>query len=122
MNDIEVIQQRFENEVTTAAIAFYTWKSINTIASKDNTIHTVMNKEALTWNAITHSLQTAALITLGRIFDTDHGALSVHSYLNKCISEINQFSPEYLRRRKLRLINGNQAPWLDEYLVNAEYP
>jgi len=122
MNDIEVIQQRFEGEVMTAATAFYTWKSINLVASKDNAISVVMNKEALLWNAIIYSLQTTALITLGRIFDTDHGALSVHSYLNKCVAAIDQFDAEHLRGRKLRLANGRPTPWLDEYIANAEYP
>jgi hypothetical protein len=122
MTDIESLHRRFESEVTTAAITFYAWKSINVVASKDNAVHRAMNSEALSWNAITHSLQTTALITLGRIFDTDHGALSVHSYLNKCISSLDQFGPDHLRQRKIRLANGAPTPWLDDYIADAEYP
>lgn len=122
MNNMEAIQQRFEGEVMTASIAFYTWKSINAVALKDSAIHAGMNKEAMSWNAITYSLQTTSLITLGRIFDTDHGALSVHSFLNKCLSGIDQFGPEHLRRRKLSLMNGSPEPWLDAYIADAEFP
>lgn len=122
MKDIEEYQKRFQNEVMTAAWSFYVWKSINNVASQDKAIHEGMNKHALVWNAMTHSLQTTYLVTLGRIFDMDHGALSIHSFLNKCIAEIQQFGPDELRTRKIRLAGGSVPPWLANYMAEAQHP
>lgn len=122
MNDIEELHRLFEREVTTATVTFFAWKSINAVASNDPAIHAAMNDQARSWNAITHSLQTTALVTIGRIFDTDHGALSVHSLLNKCMTSIEQFGPDYLRRRKVRASNGSPPPWMEEYVVAAQFP
>lgn len=122
MNNLEDYQRRFENEVTSAAIAFYTWKGINDVASQDERIRAALNKDAAVWNAILHSLQTTALITIGRIFDTDHGALSVHTLLRKCLSEIEHFSPNGLRQRKIAASKGMPTPWLSDYIAAAFYP
>lgn len=122
MKDIEALQRYFQNEVDTAAHAFYAWKSINNIAFNDKSIHSEMNENSVAWNAILHSLQTTFLVTLGRIFDIDRGALSIHTFLNKCLSEREQFGREGLRRRKIKLVGGNEPEWLEEYLNNAQYP
>lgn len=121
MNDVEALLQKYRGEVTTAIWSYFAWKSINNVAAKDPAIHAALNSNALTWNIVTHALQTTFVITLGRIFDVDRGALSVHSFLNKCQTEVEQFSKSALAMRKRRGAKDG-APWLTDYLADAYEP
>ena len=122
MNDVEVLLQKYRREVTTAVWSFFAWKNINNVAAGDSTIQAGLNNNALTWNIVTHGLQTTFFITLGRIFDVDGGALSVHSFLNKCQAEVEQFSKPALARRKMRDARDGQPTWLRDYLAKAYEP
>lgn len=61
-------------------------------------------------------------ITLGRIFDVDTKAFSVDDLLKCCIKEINIFSSENLRIRKMVDQNGNEPAWLSKYIEDAYEP
>jgi hypothetical protein len=120
--DIERLSQHFREEFATAAHAFFLWKGINNCAAGDREIYRGINEQALSWNTITHSLQTTFFIALGRLFDTDEDAFSVHSYLRSCIDNIDQFSDAELRKRKISGNNGRVPEWLDEYMKDAYVP
>jgi len=119
---IERLHSQFRGEVDIAAQAFFLWKTINKHASEDRRIYTGLNEQALSWNILTHSLQTTFFIVLGRLFDTDGDAFSVHAFLRSCIDNIEQFSKEFLRQRKLENSSGGEPEWLEEYLNNAYVP
>jgi hypothetical protein len=81
-----------------------------------------LNEQALSWNIITHSLQTTFFIALGRLFDTDEDAFSAHSFLRSCIEDIDQFGKDSLRARKIALANEKEPDWLEDYTAEAYAP
>jgi len=121
-DDIQLLLSKFRSEVMTAAWSFYSWKSINNVAFCDSAVYAALNRNAPTWNIITHSLQTTFFIVLGRIFDVDAGALSVHTFLRKCQDNISQFSLVALRQRKFQGVSGTEPSWLSDYIANAYEP
>ena len=120
MDDIEKELKVFADEVHVASVAFFTWKCINNIAAGDKKIFRALNSNALSWKIIQHSLQTTFLITLGRIFDTDSRSYSVQSLIDYCIVNIDQFSKEALRERKLGDSDGGK--WIDGYVEKSYQP
>jgi len=122
MDSIERLLKLFRDEVITACWAFFVWKTINNMASGDPEVHKALNENAVSWNIITHSLQNTFFVTLGRIFDVDGNAFSIHAFLRACIENIGQFSVESLRERKLRDAKSEIPDWLGEYLSDAYVP
>jgi hypothetical protein len=116
------LHAHYRIEVATAAHAFYLWKGINNIASGDRGTFRGINEQALTWNTITHSLQTTFFIAIGRLFDTDGDAFSIHAFLRGCIENIAEFDRPALFERKLALSNGVEPEWLKAYVANAYVP
>jgi len=112
----------FHNELITACWSFYGWKNIKKIASTDKEIRTAINKNTISWSIILHSLQITFFITLGRIFDKDERSFSVHTLINTCIKNIDQFSKEKLRERKIKGWNQDDISWVDEYIENSYQP
>ena len=121
-DDLEQLQQHFSEEFASAAHAFFLWKGINNYAVSDRSVYRGINENALSWNIITHSLQTTFFIVLGRLFDTDGEAFSAHTFLRKCIDNIDQFNQQGLRTRKLAASEGASPPWLDQYIREAYVP
>jgi len=122
MKKIEELYKEFQSEVNVACWSFYTWKNIHNIAAKDNKIYRALNKNSLSWNIILHSLQSTFFITIGRLFDTDKKTFSVHAFLRACIGNIDQFSKNALRERKLKSSEADKMPWLDEYIEKSYQP
>lgn len=120
--DIKQLHLHFSQEFASAAKAFFLWKGINECAANDREIYRGINEQAQTWNIITHSLQTTFFIALGRLFDTDGDAFSVHSYLRSCIKNIHQFSEAELRSRKIDDNNGKVPEWLETFVAEAYFP
>ena len=116
------LHAHFREEVAAAAHAFYLWKGINNIASGDRATFRGINEQALTWNTIAHSLQTTFFIAIGRLFDTDGDAFSIHAFLRGCIENIAEFDRPALCARKLALSNGVDPDWLASYVANAYVP
>lgn len=120
--DVERLNAHFRKEFAAAAHAFFLWKGINNCAAQDRAIHRGLNEQALSWNIITHSLQTTFFIALGRLFDTDGNAFSAHAFLRGCIENIEQFGKDALRARKISLSGGKETEWLEEYMKDAYAP
>jgi len=122
MKDMESILNIFRTEVTTASQAFFAWKTIHNMAASDKEMYKSINDNALSWKIITHSLQTTYFITLGRIFDVEGKAFSIHAFLRACIDNIDQFGKKALRHRKIKSLSGEEPTWLNEYIENAYVP
>ena len=122
MSDIEKLIEEYRSEVNILVSSFFAWKTINELATSDNEIRRALDTNALSWNLITHSLQITFLTALGRIFDADNRSLTVHSFINKCKSEIVQFSKTALEARRLRNMHGVRPDWLDDYLKEVYEP
>lgn len=122
MEDIKRLLVIFRDELDTASQAFYAWKAINNLASSNKDIYYLLDKNALSWNIITYSLQSTFFITLGRLFDLDGKAFSIHALLRACIDNIDQFSKEAIRNRKLKYFDGNEPFWLNKYMEDSYVP
>jgi hypothetical protein len=117
MTAVESSLQRYLGEVELAAYTFYVWKSINDLALKERTILDVLNRNALSWQVMMHSLQCTFFISQGRIFDRNSKSFSVHKLLGTCKQKIHEFSKEQLRSRKGG--HGPEPEWLDKYMANT---
>ena len=122
MEDIEELYKEFHNELTVACQSFYVWKNINNIAVDDKKVYHALNRNALSWNIILYSLQGTFFIAIGRLFDLNRKAFSVHSFLRAHIENIGQFSKNALRERKIKGSEADKLPWLDEYIKKSYQP
>jgi AbiU2 len=110
MNKIEENLSHFQNELSTAEHSFYVWKSINHLAANDNKIYSVLNRNALSWEIIAHSLQCTFFISMNRIFDTRGDSFSVFKFLDNCTSHIDEFSLPKLKARRQIILKTAHAP------------
>lgn len=117
---IEDILKHYRNEVHLVTQSFYVWKSINNLAAADKGYLAALNKTPLSWQVITHSLQSTFFICLGRIFDQDKNSFSIYNLLKKCRENVVEFSKTALRVRKCG--GGPEPEWLDDYMGNAYEP
>jgi AbiU2 len=122
MEDIRQLLNIFRNELNTAGQSFYAWKAINNLASSSKEIYNLLNKNSLSWNIINRSLINTFFITLGRIFDTDKESFSVHAFMRACINNIEQFSKESLRKRRIVDLKGDNPYWLDKFIEESYVP
>jgi hypothetical protein len=122
MGDIKELYKEFESEVNAVCWSFYTWKNIKKIAANDDKIHHALNGNALSWTIILYSLQSTFFITIGRLFDTDKRSFSVHTFLRKCIENIDQFSKDALRKRRMKGSEADKPSWLDGFIEKSYQP
>jgi len=122
MEDIEKLYKEFQSELNIACSSFYTWKNIRNIAAGDKKVHHALNRNPLSWNIILISLQSTFFITIGRLFDTDKRSFSVHTFLRECIENINQFSKDALRKRRMKGSKADKPSWLDEFIEKSYQP
>ncbi len=123
MSDAERFEKElevFRGEVETAAQFFYSWLSLHEVAKQNDGVLDFFNENALFWTTVSGSLQTSALIALGRVFDqgSRHNldAMFVIAKRNPAI-----FSKAELAKRKKRL-SSNAAEWIDDYLKDVYEP
>ncbi len=121
MNSIEDYIREFSNEVSILTRTYFTLKSINVTASKDEKVLAALNTSSATWSTILYSLQTTMFISLGRIFDINDEAFSIHKLVKYCSEHIEEFDRVSLRGRKLHS-NEQEPEWLEGYLNSAHYP
>ena len=111
MGDIEELYKEFESEINVACWSFYAWKNINNIAVGDEKTYHALSRNALSWTIILYSLQSTFFIAIGRLFDKDERSFSVHAFLRTCIKNIDQFSKDALRERKIKGSETDKPYW-----------
>jgi hypothetical protein len=87
-------------EINYAAGIFELQEEINRLVSSDEAICKMLNDDALFWKIQEHSLQMSLFITLGRIFDEDENACSIHRVLKETLKHKEFFSKNALAARK----------------------
>lgn len=122
IGDIKELCKEFESEVNAVCWSFYTWKNIKKIAANDEKIHHALNGNALSWTIILYSLQSTFFITIARLFDIDKKSFSTRTFLKECSENINQFSKDALRERKIKGSDAGKPPWLDEFIEKSYQP
>lgn len=108
-------------QVEFAIDSFYTEREINIIASEQPAIFRKLNRDAAFWNLLLRSLQSEFLMTLGRIFDVNNDALSIHKVLSATVTHAEYFSKTALRARKVAESHGI-PDWLDDFINSAWEP
>lgn len=111
--------QEYCNEVHKILSSYLFWRMIQNRTASEDELLAALNKTPLSWIFTRHSLQVTLFITLGRVFDVDDDAFSVDDLLKCCIKEVDIFSLENLRTRKMAGQNGNVPEWLPEYIEKA---
>lgn len=119
---INELLNKIDNEITVAAQAFFAWKSIHNVVSKDKSIKKTLNKNALSWNICLHSLQTTFFIAIGRIFDINPQACSIHMLFRQCKNSIEEFSKSSLRQRRIDESGGFEPDYLNDFLNKVYEP
>lgn len=114
--------QEYSNEVHKILGCYIFWKMLHDRPASEKGLLKALNTTPLSWILIRHSLQVSLFITLGRIFDLDNDAFSVDDLLKHCLENIDIFSLENLRERKLEGQKGKEPEWLREYIQNAYFP
>lgn len=121
MNDVGDYLREYSNEVAILTRTYFTWKVINVSASQDKQALAALNKASSTWSVVLHSLQTTMFISLGRVFDIDAEAFSIHKFVKYCSENVEEFNRAALRKRKMAGLE-KAPPWLEGYLNMAHYP
>ena len=110
----------FRTEAQAAAQFFYAYLAVYAAAGDDKAVFRVLNTAPLFWNTNLGALQTATVVTLGRIFDQN----STHNVGR--LLRIAQDNPQIFSKAALGLrkqgTNKNPPAWLYDYLRNAYVP
>ena len=118
----EEYYQEYCNEVHKTLGAYLFWKMIQNRAVSEPELLSAINNTPLSWIMIRHALQVTLFITLGRIFDADGNSFSADVLLKCCVEEIDIFSKDNLRNRKIKQQKGKTPDWLEEYISGAYAP
>lgn len=118
--DFLVQLENFRHESYAAAQYIYAEMAIQHAASKSKKLLNKLNDTPRFWIVCGASLQSAAYISLGRVFDTTSN-YNVNALLNSMENNLHAFQRDALAERK-RDGKSEDPEWLAEYLENAHYP
>lgn len=107
-------------EIYEAIYIHHLMEEINRLAIKDPNILLAMNEQPLFWRAHRAASQAALFMCLGRIFDTNDTATSIHRLVRITRVNLQLFSKTTFRAR--RIGNGPEPPWLDDFLQGIWEP
>jgi hypothetical protein len=110
----------FRTEAEGAAQFFYTYLGMHEIAKRHKQVFRMFDEHALFWNTLLGSVQTSALITLGRIFD-QHSEHNIDTLLGIAQRNLSLFSKAALGKRK-QGIEPRPPRWLTQYLLSTYEP
>lgn len=116
----EAYFREYEDELNIAIGSFLFWEILNSRKIISQKMLNEMNETPIAWNFIRYSLFVNYILALGRIFDTDGDSFSIDNLLKACIEEIDIFSKEELRKR--RIVSGSDSKGVDEYISGAFVP
>jgi hypothetical protein len=104
-------------EIDDATAIFHTYEEVNRLALEDEHVLLALNADALFWKIQVYSLQTALFIVLGRIFDINPDAHSIHRVVRATQEHSEFFSKEAIAARKCA--SGIKPDWLDAFLAGV---
>jgi hypothetical protein len=119
---IDELLKEINSAITVAAQAFFAWKSIHNVASKDKSIEKALNTNALSWNICLYSLQATFFIAIGRIFDTNPQSCSIHLLFRQSKNSIEQFNKSSLKQRRIEKAGGVEPEDLDAFIDQVYEP
>lgn len=78
-----------------------------------------MNQHPEFWLSIRHAQQTNFMVTLGRVFDTDHRSHSIHRLLKEMTKHVEYFTRDAFANRRRALSPGAEPEYLADYLKDV---
>lgn len=111
----------FRTEAEAAIQFFYAWQAIHAVAGSNKVVTRALNQTPLFWNTTLGALQTASLVALGRVFDSNPESHSIGRLLRIAHGHLDMFSKPALAARK-RQDSRNADEWLAGYLRKAYEP
>lgn len=118
--DFLIQLENFRHETYAAAQFLYSDMAVQHAGSKSPKLLARLNLTPRFWLAHAASSQTAAYISLGRIFDTT-SKFNLGALLDCFEANLHLFAREALEERK-REGRAEDPQWLAEYLAKAHYP
>jgi hypothetical protein len=112
--------ENFRHETAIAAQYLYAEMAVQHAASKSRKLLRRLNNTPRFWGVHMAATQTAAYVTLARIFDTTSN-FNVNALLNSFEANLQLFSRQALAGRKSEG-SSNRPDWLEAYLNRAHYP
>lgn len=109
----------YRKEVNIMASSYYAWKNINKAAASSQDFVNALNANSWIWNISLHSLQVTFFLALGRIFDNDARSFTARMYVEKCRSNINEFTKAELEKRRLAENGGERPDYMADLLARA---
>lgn len=109
--------KEFSQNVAFAARTWYHHVYLNTQANENPAILLALNKASRFWMDQRYSAVQTTIIFLGKVFDEDKDAYSVHKMLNAAKNAINYFDKPALRTRKIEAVGEFEG--IDDYIKNA---
>ena len=120
LGDFQVQLENFRRETTLSAQYIYADMSMQHAASKSKKLLSRLNDNPRFWTTCAASLQSAAYVSIARIFDTK-SPYNINRLLDSMEENLSIFQREALAIRK-RDGKAEDPEWLEEYLLNAYYP
>jgi len=77
-----------------------------------------INKNTYFWQIYECSLRTNLFIGIRRLYENKNGTFNFQKFIEMCIANVDLFSKESLRKRKLEN-SKNANEWIDEYMSNT---
>ena len=95
---------------------------MNKYASEDPAVLRGFSDAPTFWITARYGLITTFFVTLGRLFDEDRNAHSIHKLLRATGAHPEYFSRGALAERKRRAPGGSEPDWLADFLKDAWEP
>lgn len=108
----------FERDARAGAVFTYTQLTMHHLT--DPELYECLNNHAAFWNGVMGALQTAAIVALGRIYDSKKGSYSAEVLLDFANQHRGIFSQPFLERRKID--RGLSAEEARKYATDAYVP
>lgn len=110
----------FKRQADDCVTCLYAYLTIHAIAGQSRSIRMHINENALFWNTTLHALQTALILALGRVFETNTPH-NVGTFMRVMHLNRSAFSRSALRTRK-QPIFSNSPGELATYVREARIP
>jgi hypothetical protein len=118
--DIANCLKYLRDEVNSAQSSFYLWKSIDDLKTNRAKLE-ILQANALSWNIITHSLQTTYFVAIGRIFDQNARSLSAKAFIDLCKANLDQFTIKRFEEQRIEDNSGQRPDYLTPKYLSEVY-
>lgn len=88
--------------------------------TKQETVNKI-NENPYFWLIYESSLRTNLFLGIRRLYESKSGTFNFQRFINLCIDNIDKFSKESLRSRKVSG-SSNASEWIDEYMFDVYEP